>query len=122
MAVIDVEARAARGTNNNKIDRKRFWALVVIAAAQLMIVLDTSVIIVALPSAQRALHISVADRQWVLSAYTLVFGTLLLLGRRLADYLGRRRMLVIGLLRSAAWPRTRRCCSGRGRSRARSRR
>jgi EmrB/QacA subfamily drug resistance transporter len=98
MAVIDVEARAARGTNNNKIDRKRFWALVVIAAAQLMIVLDTSVIIVALPSAQRALHISVADRQWVLSAYTLVFGTLLLLGGRLADYLGRRRMLLIGLL------------------------
>jgi len=63
-----------------------------------MIVLDTSVIIVALPSAQRALHISVADRQWVLSAYTLVFGTLLLLGGRLADYLGRRRMLLIGLL------------------------
>ena len=69
-----------------------------IAVAQLMIVLDTSVVIVALPSAQRALHISVADRQWVLSAYTLVFGTLLLLGGRLADYLGRRRMLQIGLL------------------------
>ncbi len=77
--------------------RKR-WALVLIAVAQLMIVLDTSVVIVALPSAQRALHISTADRQWVLSAYTLVFGTLLLLGGRLADYLGRRRILQIGLL------------------------
>jgi len=78
------------------------WALVLIAVAQLMIVLDTSVVIVALPSAQRALHISVANRQWVLSAYTLVFGTLLLLGGRLADYLGRRRMLRVGLLGFAA--------------------
>jgi EmrB/QacA subfamily drug resistance transporter len=60
------------------------------------------VIIVALPSAQQALHISTADRQWVLSLYTLVFGTLLLLGGRLADYLGRRRVLVIGLLGFAA--------------------
>jgi EmrB/QacA subfamily drug resistance transporter len=99
MAVIDVETRATetlRGANPKR------WALVVIAVAQLMIVLDTSVIIVALPSAQRALGISTADRQWVLSAYTLVFGTLLLLGGRLADYLGRRRMLQIGLLGFAA--------------------
>ena len=95
MAAIDVVARASETTRGT--DKKR-WALVVIAVAQLMIVLDTSVVIVALPSAQRALHISVADRQWVLSAYTLVFGTLLLLGGRLADYLGRRRMLGIGLL------------------------
>jgi len=95
MAAIDVVARANETTTGT--DKKR-WALVVIAVAQLMIVLDTSVVIVALPSAQRALHISVADRQWVLSAYTLVFGTLLLLGGRLADYLGRRRMLLIGLL------------------------
>ena len=63
-----------------------------------MIVLDASVVIVALPSAQRALHISVANRQWVLSAYTLAFGSLLLLGGRIADYLGRRRMFVIGLI------------------------
>jgi EmrB/QacA subfamily drug resistance transporter len=95
MAVIDVEDRTGEHTGGT--DRKT-WALVVIAVAQLMIVLDTSVIIVALPSAQRALHISTLDRQWVLSAYTLVFGSLLLLGGRLADYLGRRRMLQIGLL------------------------
>jgi EmrB/QacA subfamily drug resistance transporter len=63
-----------------------------------MIVLDASVVIVALPSAQRALHISIADRQWVVSAYTLAFGSLLLLGGRVADYLGRRRMFVIGLI------------------------
>ncbi|MGH9087706.1 MAG: MFS transporter [Acidimicrobiales bacterium] len=72
--------------------------LAVIAVAQLMIVLDASVVIVALPSAQHALHISVADRQWVMTSYTLVFGTLLLLGGRIADYLGRRRMFVVGLL------------------------
>ena len=79
-------------------DPRRWWSLVVIAIAQLMIVLDASVVIVALPSAQHALHISVANRQWVLSAYTLAFGSLLLLGGRISDYVGRRRMFVIGLI------------------------
>jgi EmrB/QacA subfamily drug resistance transporter len=79
-------------------DPRRFWALGVIALAQLMIVLDASVVIVALPSAQHALHISTANRQWVMSAYTLAFGSLLLLGGRIADYLGRRRMFVVGLI------------------------
>ncbi len=79
-------------------DPRRWWSLAVIAMAQLMIVLDASVVIVALPSAQRALHISVANRQWVVSAYTLAFGSLLLLGGRIADYLGRRRIFIIGLI------------------------
>jgi EmrB/QacA subfamily drug resistance transporter len=79
-------------------DPRRWSSLAVIAIAQLMIVLDASVVIVALPSAQHALHISVANRQWVLSAYTLAFGSLLLLGGRIADYVGRRRMFVIGLI------------------------
>jgi len=79
-------------------DPRRFRALAVIAVAQLMIVLDASVVIVALPSAQHALHISVANRQWVMTAYTLSFGSLLLLGGRIADYLGRRRMFLIGLI------------------------
>jgi EmrB/QacA subfamily drug resistance transporter len=79
-------------------DPRRWRALAVIAIAQLMIVLDASVVIVALPSAQRALHISAANRQWVLSAYTLAFGSLLLLGGRIADYVGRRRLFVIGLI------------------------
>jgi EmrB/QacA subfamily drug resistance transporter len=79
-------------------DPRRFWALAVIAVAQLMIVLDASVVIVALPSAQRALHISVANRQWVMSSYTLAFGSLLLLGGRIADFLGRKRMFFLGLL------------------------
>src|SRR3984885_13106983 len=79
-------------------DPKRYWSLAVIALAQLMIVLDASVVIVALPSAQHALHISIANRQWVMSSYTLAFGSLLLLGGRIADYLGRKRMFVIGLI------------------------
>jgi EmrB/QacA subfamily drug resistance transporter len=83
-------------------DTKRTWALVVIAVAQMMIVLDASVVIVALPKAQAALHISVANRQWVMTAYTLAFGSLLLLGGRIADYVGRRRMFVVGLLGFAA--------------------
>ena len=91
---------AAPGTSLSSLepDPRRWWSLAVIAVAQLMIVLDASVVIVALPSAQRALNISTADRQWVLSAYTLAFGSLLLLGGRIADYLGRRRMFIVGLI------------------------
>ena len=79
-------------------DPRRFRALTVIAIAQLMVVLDATVVTIALPSAQRALHLSVNDRQWVLTAYTLAFGGLLLLGGRIADYLGRKRMFVLSLL------------------------
>jgi EmrB/QacA subfamily drug resistance transporter len=79
-------------------DSRRWWALLVIALSQLMIVLDASVVVVALPSAQHALHITNANRQWVLTAYTLAFGSLLLLGGRIADYAGRRRSFAIGLI------------------------
>ena len=80
------------------LDPKRFRALAVIAIAQLMVVLDASVVIIALPSAQRSLHISTANRQWMLTAYTLAFAGLLLLGGRIADYLGRKRMFIISLI------------------------
>src|SRR6202046_1933538 len=79
-------------------DPRRYWALAVIGIAQLIVVLDASVVVVGLPSAQHALHISIANRQWVMSAYTLAFGSLLLLGGRIADYLGRRKMFIIGLI------------------------
>jgi EmrB/QacA subfamily drug resistance transporter len=79
-------------------DPKRFRALAVIAVAQLMVVLDASVVVIALPSAQRSLHISTANRQWMLTAYTLAFAGLLLLGGRIADYLGRKRMFIISLI------------------------
>jgi EmrB/QacA subfamily drug resistance transporter len=81
---------------------RRWWALAVIAIAQLMVVLDGTVVTIALPSAQRDLHISNADRQWVISAYTITFGGLLLLGGRIADYLGRKRAFLVGLLGFAA--------------------
>jgi EmrB/QacA subfamily drug resistance transporter len=70
----------------------------VIAVSQLMVVLDASIVNIALPSAQRDLGITDADRQWVVTAYTLAFGGLLLLGGRIADYVGRKRMLIVGLL------------------------
>jgi EmrB/QacA subfamily drug resistance transporter len=79
-------------------DPKRWLALAVIAVAQLMVVLDATIVNIALPSAQRALDISIADRQWIVTAYTLTFGGLLLLGGRIADYFGRKRTFIIGLL------------------------
>ncbi|HEU0103831.1 MAG TPA: MFS transporter [Mycobacteriales bacterium] len=78
-------------------DSRRWLALCVIAVTQLMIVLDASIVNIALPSAQRDLGISDADRQWVVTAYTLAFGGLLLLGGRIADYVGRKRTLLVGL-------------------------
>jgi EmrB/QacA subfamily drug resistance transporter len=79
-------------------DPRRWWTLAVLAAAQLMIVLDASIVNIALPSAQKDLGISNADRQWVITAYTLAFGGVLLLGGRIADYTGRKRTFIIGLL------------------------
>jgi EmrB/QacA subfamily drug resistance transporter len=79
-------------------DPRRWLALGVIAVAQLMVVLDASIVNIALPSAQHALHISNANRQWVVTAYALAFGGLLLLGGRIADFIGRKRAFVIGLV------------------------
>ena len=82
--------------------RKKWLALAVIAVSQLLIVLDATIVNIALPTAQTALHISDADRQWMITAYTLAFGGLLLLGGRIADYTGRKRAFIIGLLGFAA--------------------
>jgi EmrB/QacA subfamily drug resistance transporter len=79
-------------------DPRRWKALMVIAIAQLMVVLDASIVNIALPSMQADLGISDADRQWVVTAYTLAFGSLLLLGGRIADYAGRKKVFMIGLL------------------------
>ncbi|HWD55292.1 MAG TPA: MFS transporter [Acidimicrobiales bacterium] len=97
----DPDGAAAAGADAG-LDPKRFRALGIIAVAQLMVVLDASVVIIALPSAQRALHISTANRQWMLTAYTLAFAGLLLLGGRIADYFGRKRMFVVSLIGFAA--------------------
>ncbi|MFI0366482.1 MFS transporter [Actinomadura sp. 1N219] len=76
----------------------RWAALFFIGLAQLMIILDATVVNIALPSLQRDLGISDGDRQWVITAYTLAFGSLLLLGGRIADYTGRKRTFLIALI------------------------
>ncbi|WP_245665722.1 MFS transporter [Actinoplanes subtropicus] len=80
----------------------RWLALAVIGVSQLLIVLDATIVNIALPTAQTALHISDANRQWMVTAYTLAFGGLLLLGGRIADFTGRKRAFIIGLLGFAA--------------------
>ncbi len=88
----------AAGSHAEELDPKRWGILAVIVIAQLMVVLDASIVTIALPSAQRSLGISVANRQWVITAYTLAFGGFLLLGGRVADFWGRRRMFIVGLI------------------------
>src|SRR4030088_3547277 len=73
-------------------------ALIVIAVTQLMVVLDGTIVNIALPSIQRALKFSPTDLEWVITAYALTFGGLLLLGGRAGDLFGRRRMFVAGIV------------------------
>src|SRR5260370_14546118 len=75
----------------------RWLILVIVAIAQLMVVLDSTVVNIALPSAQRALGFPNSDRQWVVTAYALAFGSLLLLGGRLGDMFSRKRVFITGL-------------------------
>ena len=75
-----------------------WWPLFVLALATIMVVLDTTVMVIALPSAQKALGMSDTTREWVLTAYTVAYGGLLLLGGRLGDRIGRRRALLIGMV------------------------
>ena len=72
--------------------------LVVVCVAQFMVVLDATIVNVALPSIQKGLHFSAADLQWVVNGYTLLFGGFLLLGGRAADLLGRRRLFIAGVV------------------------
>lgn len=93
---------ATRSVSGTMAADRRWLALVVIAVAQLMIALDATVVNIALPSAQHALGFGDADRQWVITAYTVAFGGLLLLGGRVADLLGHRRAFLLGLTGFAA--------------------
>src|SRR5438046_1141218 len=79
-------------------NRKRWLALAVIVAAQFMVVLDVAIVNVALPSIKTDLHFNQETLQWVITAYSILFGGVLLLGGRLADLLGRRRLFVAGIL------------------------
>ena len=79
-------------------DPRRWYALAVLGVAYLMVVLDVSIVNVALPSIQRDLHFSTSGLEWVVSAYALTFGGFLLLGGRSGDLLGRRRLFMAGLV------------------------
>src|SRR2546423_3282546 len=92
-----MSAQTMTETPVEKPDRRRWGALAVIVAAQFMVVLDVAIVNVALPSIRTDLHFSQESLQWVITAYSLLFGGVLLLGGRLADLLGRRRLFVAGL-------------------------
>jgi EmrB/QacA subfamily drug resistance transporter len=85
-------------TDTNPHHARRWAILAVLGIAQLMVVLDATVVNIALPSAQRALHFSNDNRQWIVTAYALAFGSLLLLGGRISDLFGRKWTFVVGLL------------------------
>src|SRR5439155_14495501 len=75
------------------------WAvLALLSVAQLMVVLDATIVTIAIPSAQNALHFSTESRQWIVTAYALAFGSLLLLGGKLGDLFGRKWTLIGGLI------------------------
>jgi EmrB/QacA subfamily drug resistance transporter len=82
----------------NTPDPRRWWALALLCGAFFMVILDAAIVLVALPSIQADLGFSEQGLQWVLSAYALTFGGLLLLGGRAADLLGRRRVFMVGVL------------------------
>ena len=82
---------------NNPHHARRWTVLAILATAQLMVVLDATIVNIALPSAQRALHFANSERQWIVTAYALAFGSLLLLGGRISDLVGRKWTFIAGL-------------------------
>src|ERR1035441_3530978 len=89
--------RDARGQPSARAER-RWMILVVVAVAQLMVVLDSTIVNIALPSAQHALGFANSDRQWVVTGYALAFGSLLLVGGRLGDMYNRKWVFITGLI------------------------
>jgi EmrB/QacA subfamily drug resistance transporter len=99
--MIEPQIDRVQMTGREKIEKRhdrRWYILAVLALAQLMVALDITVVNIALPVAQHALHFSNGDRQWIVTAYSLAFGSLLLFGGRISDFIGRRRALVIGIV------------------------
>lgn len=90
--------RGAVGDSSSRTHRLRWFILGVLGIAQLMVVLDATIVNIALPHAQADLGFDNASRQWIVTAYALAFGSLLLLGGRLTDLWGRKRALMIGLV------------------------
>src|ERR671936_2515720 len=79
-------------------ENRKWWTLADVAVGLFMIMLDNTVVNVALPSIQNSLHISTSELEWVVNAYALTFGVLLLTGGKLADLLRRRTIFIVGLL------------------------
>ena len=103
---VDVAKAGGSSAGAAEPDPRRWLALAIIAVSQLMVVLDASIVNVALPSIEKpkpiGLGVNQVDGQWVITAYALAFGSLLLLGGRISDYVGRKRMFLIGLIGFAA--------------------
>src|SRR3954452_23178438 len=85
-----------RAMDTNPHHERRWLILAALGIAQLMVILDATIVNVAMPSAQHALGFSDGNRQWIVTAYALAFGSLLLLGGRLGDLFGRKRMFITG--------------------------
>jgi EmrB/QacA subfamily drug resistance transporter len=101
-ARVDAAGAGLSGRTDRARDGRRWWVLAVIGLAQLMVVLDLTIVNIALPSAQQALGFNNDGRQWIVTAYSLAFGSLLLLGGRLADLFGRKTTFIIGIVGFAA--------------------
>ncbi|MEV3924707.1 MFS transporter [Actinomadura coerulea] len=99
---VTASAGEAPGDRQGRASRRRWWTLAVVSAAQLLVVLDGTIVNIALPSAQHALGMSDGNRQWAITAYALAFGGLLLIGGRVSGVLGHRRAFLIGLAGFAA--------------------
>src|SRR5258706_2855993 len=102
MSEMSIPSRDGQAAAASAPDPRRWLILGVVGLAQLMVILDATIVNIALPSAQRALHFSTVDRQWVVTAYALAFGSLLLFGGRLADLLGRKVTFLAGVTGFAA--------------------
>ena len=97
IVTIHVEATThTLATNSARSDRKRWIALFVVCLGQLMVILDTTIVNVALPSIQSDLHFSQSSLTWVIDGYLITFGSLLLLAGRLGDLFGRKRVFLLG--------------------------
>ncbi|HEV3309073.1 MAG TPA: MFS transporter, partial [Chloroflexota bacterium] len=88
----------ARPAGTTASDSSKWLVLVIICLAQFMVILDATIVNVALPSIQKGLHFSQANLQWVINGYTLFFGGFLLLGGRAGDLIGRKRMFMAGVV------------------------
>jgi EmrB/QacA subfamily drug resistance transporter len=104
MATQDTSTAQVTGTSASDDPNypRRWWILAILGLAQLMVVLDVTIVNIALPHAQAALAFSNTDRQWIVTGYSLAFGSLLLLGGRIADNFGRKRVFLIGIVGFAA--------------------